>query len=376
MADTHFAPAERSSAAELQQDIESASHNPIIDTVMKLSSGLLAVLNENRQIISVNEEMLKAAGLKDCEDALGLRPGEALRCVHASDEPGGCGTSKFCRTCGAAISIVTAQAEDQTVERICAAKLRSESQEAEYVFQVRAVPAYFDGKKVILLYLNEISSRYNLDYLERTFLHDINNILTSLVGFTDLMSSGIVDDEIIETTKKLTLRMRDQVEIHRVLASGGIKRLSDIFAKFKVASIIEEAWISVSGHYAVCGKKFRAPDSIPDREIYTNISMAVRVISNMLVNAFEATPEGGTVELLVEEKPHSVVFKVRNAGVIPEDVQLRIFQRYFSTKSGRERGLGTFSMKLFGEKFLKGKVDFSSSEADGTEFRFEVGELA
>mgnify|MGYP006293419399 CR=1 len=37
-----------------------------------------------------------------------------------------------------------------------------------------------------------------------------------------------------------------------------------------------------------------------------------------------------------------------------------LFKRSFSTK-GVGRGIGTYSMKLFGEKYLKGKVDFKNS---------------
>lgn len=40
---------------------------------------------------------------------------------------------------------------------------------------------------------------------------------------------------------------------------------------------------------------------------------------------------------------------------------LRIFQRSFSTKGAKGRGLGTYSMKLFGETYLGGQVSFRSS---------------
>jgi sensor histidine kinase regulating citrate/malate metabolism len=36
------------------------------------------------------------------------------------------------------------------------------------------------------------------------------------------------------------------------------------------------------------------------------------------------------------------------------------------------RGIGTYSMKLFGEKYLKGKVWFTSSAENGTSFFFEL----
>jgi signal transduction histidine kinase len=54
-----------------------------------------------------------------------------------------------------------------------------------------------------------------------------------------------------------------------------------------------------------------------------------------------------------------------------QDVQLQIFKRSYSTK-GSGRGLGTYSIKLLGEKFLKGKVWFESEIEKGTTFYFEI----
>jgi sensor histidine kinase regulating citrate/malate metabolism len=48
-------------------------------------------------------------------------------------------------------------------------------------------------------------------------------------------------------------------------------------------------------------------------------------------------------------------------------VQLQLFQRSFSTKAA-DRGLGTYSMKLLSERYLKGQVWFTTSLEQGTTF--------
>jgi hypothetical protein len=53
---------------------------------------------------------------------------------------------------------------------------------------------------------------------------------------------------------------------------------------------------------------------------------------------------------------------------MPREVQLQIFQRSFSTKADRGRGIGTYSVKLFVERYLKGTVGFVSAEPGGTTF--------
>jgi signal transduction histidine kinase len=93
-----------------------------------------------------------------------------------------------------------------------------------------------------------------------------------------------------------------------------------------------------------------------------------RVLRNMLKNALEATGPGGTVTLGCRPNGDKVEFWVHNPTVMPADVQLQIFQRSFTTK-GIGRGLGTYSMKLLSERYLKGQVTFESSAAEGTTFR-------
>ena len=51
-----------------------------------------------------------------------------------------------------------------------------------------------------------------------------------------------------------------------------------------------------------------------------------------------------------------------------QEAQLQVFQRSFSTK-GRGRGLGTYSVKLLSERYLGGRVSFSSTPEAGTVFR-------
>jgi len=57
--------------------------------------------------------------------------------------------------------------------------------------------------------------------------------------------------------------------------------------------------------------------------------------------------------------------------VIDKKVKLQIFQRSFSTK-GSNRGVGTYSIKLFVENYMKGTVWFESNESEGTTFKVDL----
>jgi sensor histidine kinase regulating citrate/malate metabolism len=92
------------------------------------------------------------------------------------------------------------------------------------------------------------------------------------------------------------------------------------------------------------------------------------VLGNLVKNALEATPERGTVTTSCRSIGGRVRIDIRNAGVMPPDVQMQVFQRSFSTKAERGRGIGTYSVKLFVERYLRGTVAFTSMEPDGTTF--------
>jgi len=87
----------------------------------------------------------------------------------------------------------------------------------------------------------------------------------------------------------------------------------------------------------------------------------------MLRNALEAAPPGGAVSLGFSQDGSSCRFWVHNPGAMPREVRPRVFRRYFSTK-GRDRGLGTYSMKLLTEEYLRGEVSFTTEEQAGTCF--------
>lgn len=62
--------------------------------------------------------------------------------------------------------------------------------------------------------------------------------------------------------------------------------------------------------------------------------------------------------------------RIWNRTVVPHHIQPRLFERHVSTKGEPGRGLGTYSMKLLGERYLGGQIRFVSEEAAGTCFSF------
>lgn len=370
--DTYFAPAERADEFTLLQEVELASENPIIDGLMNAVGGLVAILNEQRQIIALNETLLKMLGIGEASDVLGLRPGEAVGCIHAHDLPGGCGTSEYCATCGAAIAIVTSLAQNKTTEQTCALTVNRDGRPEDIYLRVRATPITFESKNLLLLFLQDITRQQQWANLEQTFYHDISNLVTALAGTSELLTYDDWNDkkELNQTVYQLSQRLLKEIEIQKALTHAELAHYRPTLTRVSVAQIINELQNVYSNHPVAENKYLNLPPEIPNLSFTTDFYMLMHVLDNMLKNAFESTPEGDEVKLRVEPGKNKITFLVRNPQQIPTDIAKRIFQRNFSTKEGMGRGLGTYSMKLFGEQFLGGTVDFTTSETGGTEFRF------
>ncbi|MEW6077722.1 MAG: ATP-binding protein [Thermodesulfobacteriota bacterium] len=366
---TYFAAPEKTSGKNLAAEIEIVSHDPVVSGLLHTVSGLLAVLDDHRQIIALNDSFLRLLGINDPGEALGLRPGEAVRCVHAHDEPSGCGTTPFCSTCGAAIAIVSSLERGLPVEKICALSTIRDGKEMDLALLVRSHPIRINRKNFLLLFIQDITRQQQRAALERTFFHDINNMLTMIVGASELLIRKHPSD-LAETVHRAALRLMDEMAVQRFLSQSENWDYPLKARDITISQIFSELHSFFSGHPVARNKRIDFPRDADENVLRTDISLLLRVLCNMIINALEATGENGLVKVWMTPEEREISFHVWNDRHIPKEVALRIFQRNFSTKEQTGRGIGTYSMKLFGEKLLGGRVNFTTSESDGTTFTF------
>ena len=268
------------------------------------------------------------------------------------------------------LALLQSQQAGQPAEREFLIKTKRGEVEDSREFRVKASSMKVRGESCTLVSLTDISSEKRREALERLFFHDILNTVQGLVGWTRILRQGKEEDRAAAAKKLTSLAesLGREIEGHRALlmAAKGVLNINP--AEVKIGSILDLLAGIFAGHEASRGKHLDLAGTNADETILTDHSLVVRVLTNMLTNAFEATPAGGTVRLWTRGDADSIEFCVWNEGVIPKPVALQIFCRSFSTKEGTGRGVGTFSMKLFGERYLGGKVGFTSTDADGTIF--------
>jgi hypothetical protein len=369
--DSHFAPAERIDGFYLNRDIETVRSNEVIKGLMVSIQGLLAVLNEHRQILAVNDCYLQMLGLSAADEILGLRPGESIQCVYSHLEPGGCGTSEYCSSCGAAIAIVSSLQDGKPMERKCVIRRKQNHESEDICLHVKASPLGIGNKTYVLLFLQDITLEERSASLERVFFHDINNIITGLLGTSNLLlkRGDQSNYKYINSIRFLSSQLASEMAIQKALLHQNHCNYPLLIRKVLVIQIFQELKEMLANHPAAKNKRLHFVDSDPLAYFETDSSLLLRILGNMLINAFEATEEDGEVRCRFEQEDSGVSFHVWNRRVIAPEVARRIFQCHFTTKKQKGRGLGTYAMKLLGEQYLNGNVSFISVEPEGTTFR-------
>jgi signal transduction histidine kinase len=220
----------------------------------------------------------------------------------------------------------------------------------------------------------DISHEKRNQMLENVFFHDILNRLGGLSGIVQMLkqeNNQPALDELIDVLDTMGELVVEDIQTQRFLKAAENANLILNMHEHSANDIVESIRKQLSFHPGMKTRHIVICSDCSDFFVITDGALLKRILLNMAKNAAEASPEGGTITLSCGKSVGKALFSVHNPGTIPEDIRLQIFQRSFSTK-GVGRGLGTYSMKLFGENYLKGRVYFRSNEKEGTTFTIEL----
>lgn len=362
------APTERAEPHEIVRQVKQLDADGNLGRLIDSLPNLVAVLNMEHQILLGNLALAKCASDLKVEHLTGLRFGEILLCRHAVTAEFGCGTSEVCRTCGALQAIQDAQAGRLATEECRIATATGEALD----LRITATPLAWYGRNQVLFVAEDISDEKRRQVLERIFFHDVLNTASRVAGLAALIArepqQGYeLKDELLGSAKALFNDIKSQ-RLLLVAESG----------ELKVQPAVLEAAVALKGvqqiyrdHPAGAGKRVGLDLGGTNFSVKTDPLLLHHVLSNLLKNALEASQPGAVVWLGAESVDGACRFWCHNTGEIPRLAALQVFQRNFTTK-GPGRGIGTYGSKLLGERYLRGRLSFTTSEEDGTRFHITL----
>lgn len=198
--------------------------------------------------------------------------------------------------------------------------------------------------------------------------HEINNPLSGVVGYSKLLLEKQLPDSIRDKVEKIAAsgeRCRKIVEgvlLFSRQQDGGVRR------KVDVADLLDR--VVRIGEYQWRMHNVRIIRDIESAEVMADADQIEQVVLNLLSNAVDAMPRGGSVRVRLRRLDDGTAeLKVADEGHgIPEDIQARIFDPFFSTKEiGKGTGLGlAISYGIVQDH--GGDIVVQSSEGRGAQF--------
>lgn len=356
-------------AEELERLSALVQTAPFVQRVLDSMPELVGVFTHTRQLVYGNLALRVFLEMEGGALAAGPRPGELLSCQHAGKSPHGCGNTRHCTQCGAFRAIMESITRKQRAVGECRITVERHGKEEHLDLYLWCAPFEVEGANFSIFAAVDISDRNRRRSLERIFFHDLLNTFQRFYALLSLARERYQqqDQELFQQLLLTAEDMLEEVVSQRDLMDAENHELLTTAVKSDALVIINRL-----------KRRWRISPWAADRDVRLDPAaeatpflcdqvLVSRVLSNMIKNALEACRAGEAVTLGCRREGDRVVFSVHNPGVIPEEVQLILFQRSFSTK-GAGRGLGAYSMRLLSKRYLEGEVWFQSDPEKGTTF--------
>jgi len=337
-----------------------------LSTVLNLFPLPLVIINSQRQVIFVNATMRDAFKLPPEECAPGRRPGELFKCSHVQESNFKCGTSQWCCYCGISNAVKTALATGDIASAECVVSGAGFNSRCMKVL-VQPYPCH--GEAFFMLVFQDVSDTYRRGLLERIFFHDLQNLVMMLTSAGDLQKHrpDLLKFDFTDYVMMITEHMEDEIVAQREMLDAESNVLKTVPAPIHSHELLNAVVYFFERSFSEQRKTIRIADDSYDLRFISDVRLVRRVLVNMVKNALEATPPGAVVSLRSTLEDGLIRLAVHNPGIIPHEIGVQLFQQTFSTK-GSGRGMGTYSIKLLSEKYLSGRVGFTSTPESGTEF--------
>ncbi|MGE5640203.1 MAG: ATP-binding protein [Clostridia bacterium] len=249
-----------------------------------------------------------------------------------------------------------------------------------------------EGKVIALIAQGQdVTRQLEAERLKKEFTstlsHELRTPLTSIIGSLQLINSGVLGDlsqDVAELTAvaerndtRLLDLINDLLDIEKI-ESGKLTLVPEVF---KLGELVREAIVLNKAF----GERFKVrfelqggpADSATDRAVHADRKRLLQIMTNLLSNAAKFSPEGGSVDVTLEERGTVLRVSVHDRGPgIPDNFRSRIFGRFAQADSGTARqkggtGLGLAISKRLVE-MMQGRIGFDPRPGGGTSFWFEL----
>lgn len=343
-----------------------------IQTLMQVIHEGLLILDENMQILSYNDYLLNIFMIRNKSNPEGelqkifMKNPKFLESFHRAKDPM---THSVKRT----LSIQLPRKKIVDVQ-INVFSILEGNKTRNIIFYIKNIGMLKELDQIV-----HRSMMYNIiSKLSSSIGHEIRNPLSSLAIHTEVLDNL---SDTIQTDKEKLGKIKKSLKILK----NEIGRLTKIFDQFFTLAKAKEITLS----YEDINSIIREVLELVQQEAYeksirlshhltknlprvnVNRDQIKQVILNLILNAYDAMPKGGDLNIFSREQDNKIVVEVKDSGNgISEKNLKKIFDLYFSTKANGT-GVGLAYSREVVEAH-EGKIYFNSRVNSGTTFTVEL----
>ena len=255
-----------------------------------------------------------------------------------------------------------------------------------YVFRISMRVLPNDGETVYLI--QDITREYELLGLKNRFIdlasHQLRTPMTAIMAYSHMLRDGMAGEltpdqqqlasTVVSASERMTGLVNDLLKITR--AQNGMHSLQ--VARVDFAELFARLEDELRGRCEQRALRMRMTLPAKPAGVRSDAAVLHEVISNLVVNAIQYTPEGGSVRVSLRNlKSGGVGISVSDTGIgIPESHQPFLFEQFSRADNALEArpegtGLGLYLVKLLLGN-IKGEITYVSRVGEGTTFRVEL----
>jgi signal transduction histidine kinase len=204
--------------------------------------------------------------------------------------------------------------------------------------------------------------------------HDLRNPLGTILMTTDALAKKGALPQAVGRIHRAAERMLRLIEDLLDFASIEAGRLAIRRQPQDPGSLVQETLASFEGVVQEKGLVMTAEVEPDLPKVFCDRDRILQVLSNLVGNAINATPEGGHITLRVEARGHEILFLVSDngRGISEEDIK-HLFERYWRSGEAEHKGTGLGLAIARGIVTAHGGLIWVESELGrGTAFLFTV----
>ena len=209
--------------------------------------------------------------------------------------------------------------------------------------------------------------------------HDIKSPFNTLLGFTDLIADGNVEEDKIKEYMKIINQSAKNIYIvlENVLIWTGMQSgmMKPVMGKLSLSKLTDEL-LQLCQPIAQEKKQSLTANIDIRLTVKADIHMINSVLRNLIINAIKFTPEGGNIIVAGSNDANDIRITISDNGVgIPKEDAVRIFNfdnnRRLGTNGERGTGLGLPLCKEFMEA-MEGEISVESTLGHGSVFTLKL----